>query len=149
MKLLIAISDSESNILAGQSAGCWAFTEKKDRNGISKQFYLQPRNYSMPGNYITFWTSEKEGINPQGFMGLGIITGNQIRGKVERNIWNDRDYYGAIPFKLISSKKMPIDEVRKLYGSTWNRSFNVLNGNLPEGKITDEQMKEFIIYMIT
>lgn len=151
MNLLIAISDSESNILAAHSAEAWGFKLKKDRTGKYKEFLLkeEDRHYSIPGNFITFWSSEKENDDAQGFMGLGIITGDQIPGKIDRNIWLDEDYYSLIPFKLLSSKKMPIQIVREMYGSQWNKIFTVISGHLPATKLTDEQVKDFIVYMLT
>ena len=149
MELLIAISDSESNILAGHSAGAWGFKLKKNRKDEYIEILLKEEHRSIVGNFITFWSSEKGNDNSQGFIGLGIITENQIPGKIIRNIWLDNDYYGELPFKLISSKKMLIDNVREIYGKKWNRRFAVISGNMPKANLTDEELQKFIIYMLT
>ena len=150
MKLLIAISDSESNILAGHSGNAWGFKLKPDRNGNKKEFLLSEdhRKYSIPGNFITFWSSEKDTSSSQGFVGLGIIMDNQIPGKIDRNIWMDNNYYGELPFKSLSLKKMPLDVVKTTYGNSWNRLFTVISPHLPAAKINTEQLKKFILYML-
>jgi hypothetical protein len=131
--LLTAISDSESNILVGRAAGGWAFTS---------DFELRA---NLIGNYITFYNTE---YDRQGFYGLGIISGYRTPGKVERNIWRDRDYYGFIPYTLISSKVMPLTDIRSIFGSTWNRLFTVNSDKLPSAKLSIEQYKVFIEYML-
>lgn len=153
MKLLIAISDSESNILAGHSAGAWGFKLKPNKKGEISEHILheneESRPYFLAGNFITFWCTEKEN-NAQGFIGLGVITGSQIPGKINRNIWLDGDYYGELPVKLLTIKKMPIQIVRNMYGNNWNRNhFNPFSGNLPAADLSDQQMQDFIVYMLT
>ena len=136
MKLVTAISDSENNILAGHSAHIWGF--KKD--DVLRE--------SIVGDFITFWCSEKDNKESQSFIGLGIITGPQVRGKIKRNVWQDSDYYGEIPFKTLSLKKILLDQIRKDYGTTWSRLFTVNSSKLPVAQLSDELLKKFILSML-
>lgn len=137
MNLLIAASNSESNILIAHSAEMWAFTH---------QHVLDIKKYL--GNFVTFWCSSKT-LESQGFYGIGVITGEQIPGVVSKPIWIDRQYYGAIPFKLLSNKKMPKDMVINLYGKTWNRKLCIgAATHLPPAILDDDELKKFILYML-
>jgi len=140
MSIVLALSDSYSNILAAHQKGAWAFREENLN-------FNEGRN--IKGDFITIYCTEKETPGVHGLHGLGIITEKQIPGKVVEHIWLDRNYYGLIKFKSLSNKFMSYEMIKEIYGKRWNREHFVVGSNkLPPVKLSEEQFKAFMLFML-
>ena len=139
MQVVVGVSESYSNIAVAHFTGGWGFTSDiKATVGV-------------PGDLITLYCSEKESRDVQGLHGLGVICGPQVSGIVEDQRWLDEDYYGLIPFRSLSNKFMNIKELQNRYNTnkSWNNSvFNIMGGALKPVQFTQQQLREFLLFML-
>ncbi len=137
MEILLALSDSYSNLAVAHFCGGWGF-----RESITIQ-------KAIPGNFITFYCTEKETPGVHGLHGLGIITGPQIPGPIKEQYWLDRNYYDFIPFKSLSSKFIPFKIIQDYYGKRWNRDHFIVGSNaLPPVTQSEDQLRQFLTFML-